>query len=183
MKSFIINVSSVKNPNDQFSFNAVDYQNKEQFLTAAIDAVIKSTGEAKPELRFEYEDGDVFENTGLLTDVDMNENIWEYFTLEYDDMIVMTASFSALYPEETDSLSLSELYTLAEERSLGEHDNQASFGYAYLEANGHMDNLPQIIEENIDIETISKGLMMTHKMLNNWYFSNKEDGGWRFRGS
>ena len=93
----------------------------------------------------------------------------------------MTAAFSTLYPDEV--VNVSELFEIAQERTLGNHSDINDFGYAFLDAKGFMDNLPKIIEENIDIDTISKGLMMTHKTLNGWYFANKEQDGWHFSGS
>ena len=181
MIDFIVNVSSVENPDDQTELNLMDYENKKQFMAAALGAVTECTGETKPEFRFEYDDATVFENTDLVSENNISEKVWEYFTFDNDDDIAMIAAFATLYPEESGSMS--GLYELATERSVGEYTNINDFGYGYLEANSFMDNLPKIIEENIDIDTISSGLMMTHKVLNNWYFANKDQDGWRFSGS
>jgi hypothetical protein len=180
MKEFIVNVSSVENADDQTEFDLVDFQNKNQFMKAAIEAVCASTGETKPELRFEYDDASIFEGTSLVSEKNIDEKVWEYLNLT-GDVALMTASFSMLYPDEAGNIS--ELREIAEERAVGEYDKITDFGYAYLDANGFMDNLPPIIENNLDIDAISEGLMMNHKTLNNWYFANKDQDGWRLKGA
>lgn len=180
MNEFIVNVSSAENPDDQTELNLLDYQNKNQFMAAAKKAIHDATGEDKPEMRFEYDDATVFDNTNLVSENNIDESVWEYFVLTDEDM-AMTAAFATLYPDETGNVS--ELVDIAEERTLGNHGDINDFGYAFLDAKGFMDNLPRIIEDNIDIDAISEGLMMTHKTLNGWYFANKEQDGWHLSGS
>lgn len=180
MKEFIVNVSSAANPDDQTEFDLLDYQNKNQFIAAATKAVHASTNETKPELRFDCDDSSIFDGTDLVSENNIDEKVWEYLNLT-GDVIVMTASFATLYPDEAGNVS--ELRELAEERAVGEYNDINDFGYAYLDANGFMEGLPPIIENNLDIDSISTGLMMTHKTLNNWYFANKDQDGWHLKGA
>lgn len=181
MFEFEIFVHSLENPDDQTEMWLNEYQDKNKFMAAAKSFVEKSTGETNPELRFEFDENSIFAGTNLITENSIDEKVWEYLALEDEDAIEMTASFATLYPDEAGSVS--ELFVIASERSVGKHDKITDFGYAFLEANGFMENLPTIIENNIDIDAISKGLMMTHKTLNNWYFANKDQDGWHLSGS
>lgn len=185
MFEFEISVSSLGNPDDQTQMWLGDYQNKNQFMAAATALVEGSTGETKPELRFEFDEDSVFKGSNLITENSIDEKVWEYFSLYNEDTdeetIEMVVAFAMLYPEQKGNVS--ELRELADKQAVGHYTDINDFGYAFLDAKGFMDNLPKIIEENIDIDTISKGLMMTHKTLNNWYFANIDQDGWHFSGS
>ena len=181
MNIFNVLVSSLENPNNETELNLMDYQNKNQFIAAVKKAILDATGETKPEIRFEFEDAEIFEGTNLLSEKHVDEVVFEYLSLEIEDVIGMTLAFATLYPEEKGNVS--ELRELAEERNFGCHDDINDFAYEFLDKKGFMNNLPVIIENNIDIDAIAEGLMMTHKTLNNWYFANLDDGGWHLTGS
>lgn len=181
MLEFEIFVSSLENPDDQTQMFVNDYQDKKEFMAAAKSYVKGSTGEDKPKIRFEFDDDSVFSGTDLITENNIDERVWEYLTLDDEKTIEMVLAFTALYPEQKGNVS--ELREIAEQQVVGRFSEITDFGYAFLESKGFMDNLPKIIENNIDIDAISEGLMMSHKTLNNWYFANLDQDGWHLAGS
>lgn len=181
MFNFEIFVSSAANPDDQTQMFLGDYQNKNQFIAAAKSFIFDATSETDPEIRYEFDEDTVFDGTGLITENSIDEKAWEYLSLEIEEVIERTLAFAMAFPNE--GANVSEIRELAEERSFGKHSEITDFGYAFLDKKGFMENLPKIIEENIDINTISLGLMMTHTVYNDWYFANKEQDGWHLSGS
>ena len=121
-----------------------------------------------------------FKPLNLVSDNDLDAQIWQFLEIEDEEQLDMTVAFAAIFGMECGSKEKSAVEAtreLAESRYFGKHDNDVDYAYSELEAKGFMENLPPIIENNLDIDNIASQLIMN----DNVKISETPNGRFYFR--
>lgn len=139
-----------------------DFENKSAFLKEIQEDYAVRGSMVTPTFVF----SDVpttFKPLNLIGDNDLDAQVWQFLEIEDEDQLDMTVAFAAIFGMENGSKEKSAVEAtreLAESRYFGKHDNDVDYAYSELENRGFMENLPPIIENNLDIDTIASQLIM-----------------------
>lgn len=158
-------------------YTLAEFEDKAAFLEK-INADFAEEG--KPSTFIFSELPPVFEPLDLLSDGDIDAQLWELLAVEDEDDIDVVVAFAAAFgmAEASEDMNAVEVtLELAKSRLYGKYDSDVEYAYADLESSGFMENLPPIIENNLDIDSIAAEL----KQANNVKVSEIPNGNFYFR--
>lgn len=158
-------------------YTLAEFENKAAFLEE-INADFAEEG--KPTTFIFSELPPVFEPLDLISDGDIDAQMWSLLAIEDEDDIDVVVAFAAAFgmAEASEDMNAVEAtLELAKSRFYGKYDGDVEYAYADLENSGFMENLPPIIENNLDIDSIAAEL----KQTNNIKVSETPNGNFYFR--
>lgn len=122
-------------PAVQQKFNLANFNDKDRFIHVATETMTEITGEPNPELAFELVEGalsdtDLEEAAELITETDIDENLWFLFKKPYSDVSVYSA-YAECFEIADDSITC----TLADISTsyIGHYDDNEALVEAWLQ--------------------------------------------------
>ena len=145
-------------------YQLAEYESKEAFLGSVKEDVELAVAEFGGDGESSYTFSDIPENLTLMNLADherIEAQIWEILELSEEDIDMLAAWVSMKKPETAAfcEIDVKETLDMAKESFGGIHSTRPDWAYEQLEQMGVMDNLPPIIENNLDIDSIGSELM------------------------
>lgn len=159
-------------PAVQQKFNLANFNDKDRFIHVATETMTEITGEPNPELVFELVEGalsdtDLEEAAELITETDIDENLWFLFKKPYSDISVYSA-----YTECFEIADYNITCTLADISTsyIGHYDDNEALVEAWLQHYQVEYLVIATIMKNFNIETMANDIRNDVACHDNHFF-------------
>lgn len=152
--------------NTRLFYTLAEYESRDAFLGSVKEdveqAIADCGGDGDSDTSYTFDE--IPENLTLMSLADherVEAQIWEILELSEEDIDMLAAWVSMKKPETAAfcEIDVKETLDMAKESFGGIHSTRPDWAYEQLEQMGVMDNLPPIIENNLDIDSIGSELM------------------------
>ncbi|WIF22001.1 antirestriction protein [Shewanella phage vB_SbaS_Y11] len=149
-------------------FDLTDFDDKDEFIDAATEYAQEVLGDDDPELCFaDFEAG--FNTRNLISECSISDQVWEILTLNAHEMKLLFIYAEWQGERITDAHDMLER---AQGLYAGQWDSEEDYASDRLSETGYLENLPDIIRYNLDMEGIADWFMQDMYHEDGYFFFN-----------